>query len=66
MQTCQRCYRIVYRACQSETEWTDCPQLLRRTKKRIKTSNPATAQEIAEADAILTGGRSMQSDGDDK
>jgi hypothetical protein len=23
-QTCQRCYKIVHRACQSETEWAEC------------------------------------------
>ena len=29
-QTCQRCYKIVARACQSDAEWADCPNLLRK------------------------------------
>jgi hypothetical protein len=28
-QTCPRCYRIVSRACQSDTETYDCPELAR-------------------------------------
>lgn len=27
-QTCPRCYRIVVRACQSDTETKDCPNLI--------------------------------------
>jgi hypothetical protein len=30
MQTCNRCYRIVNRACQSDTEALDCPNLRRK------------------------------------
>ena len=34
-QTCNRCYRIVARACQSDTETIDCPNLIRKSQKRI-------------------------------
>ena len=32
-QVCQRCYRVVSHACQSEAEWEDCPNLIRPSVK---------------------------------
>jgi hypothetical protein len=45
-QTCARCYRVVQRACQSDTESTDCPNLKRMREmglpKTIQRPGPLT------------------------
>lgn len=45
-QTCTRCYRVVVRACQTDTESTDCPNLARMREqglpKIIKRDGPLT------------------------
>jgi hypothetical protein len=39
-QTCNRCYRIVSRGCQSDTESADCPELYRARKMGLPISGP--------------------------
>lgn len=34
-QTCERCYRITHRACQSDTESSACPLLAHTNRGRI-------------------------------
>jgi hypothetical protein len=45
-QTCQRCYKIVARACQSDTESVDCPNLKQAEAQKVARLN-AKADTLA-------------------
>jgi hypothetical protein len=45
-QVCQRCYKIVMRACQSETEWSECPHLERRNQDLAYTQCAAAELQL--------------------
>jgi hypothetical protein len=56
-QTCNRCYRIMHRSCQNDTETMDCPNLHRPDPvARRRKLWDRMAEQIGEADTEMTLG----------